>query len=100
MSHVHPIQEVAMFSGLSLFASFQRGQTRRTAAHALRGLSAAQLDDIGIAPDQIDDVVDAMWKRARSDQDRAAARTRSGGAALPVRIAAAACASAGRRGRG
>ena len=44
----------------AILAGFRRGNARRSAAHTLRGLSAAQLADIGIHPDAIDDVVSAM----------------------------------------
>jgi len=58
-----------MFSRLSLFAPFRRGDTRRSATRTLRGLSAAQLADLGITPDGIDDVVDTMLLQNEHRQD-------------------------------
>lgn len=49
-----------MFARLSLFAPFRRGDTRRSAVRTLRGLCAAQLADLGITPDGIEEVVDTM----------------------------------------
>lgn len=47
----------------SLLAAFRQGSARRSAAHALRSLPAAQLADLGIPADAIDDVVEAMLAR-------------------------------------
>jgi uncharacterized protein YjiS (DUF1127 family) len=58
----------------ALFASFRRGRIRRSAAHTLRGLSAEQLADLGIASDGIEEVVNALITR-----DAASAAPRSVG---------------------
>jgi len=55
----------------SLFEGFHRGGTRSAALHDLGSLSAAQLADIGIAPDQIGDVVDGLLRRPHLDEIRA-----------------------------
>lgn len=55
----------------SLFETFRRGQTRSASLHDLGGLSAAQLADIGIPPDQIGDVVDGLLRRPHLDEIRA-----------------------------
>jgi uncharacterized protein YjiS (DUF1127 family) len=44
----------------SLITLVRRNQTRRAALADLRGLSAAQLSDIGLAPDGLGDVVASM----------------------------------------
>lgn len=44
----------------SILAAFRRGEARRATARSLRGMSAAQLTDIGIPVDGIDDVVESM----------------------------------------
>jgi uncharacterized protein YjiS (DUF1127 family) len=62
----------------SFLASFRRGRIRRSAVRALRGLSAEQLADLGIAPDRIGDAVDGLIAR---DATRPA-RTRTGPAAV------------------
>ena len=54
----------------AILAGFRRGHDRRATARALRDLSAAQLADIGIHSDNIDDVVSAMLA---SDAGRPAA---------------------------
>jgi uncharacterized protein YjiS (DUF1127 family) len=55
--------EIKMTALLALFASFRRGRIRRSAVHTLRGLSAEQLADLGIASDGIEEVVDALITR-------------------------------------
>ena len=81
-----------MFSPFDLLASFRQGSARRSATRALRGLTAAQLADLGITPDQIDDIVDAALQRSRAEADVAAVRAASAARrALP--------AAAGRTGR-
>jgi uncharacterized protein YjiS (DUF1127 family) len=49
-----------MFNLSSLLASFRRARIRRSAVHALRGLSSEQLADLGIASDGIGEVVDGL----------------------------------------
>lgn len=62
-----------MFAHLDLFPSLRRGQARRSAIHALRSLPAAQLRDIGVGPDQIDQLVGANPNRWESDRQHSAA---------------------------
>lgn len=49
-----------MNAPLRLLAWFRKGSARRSASRSLYGLSRAQLADLGIPPDRIDDVVDEM----------------------------------------
>ena len=49
-----------MFNLSSFLASFRRARIRRSAVHALRGLSSEQLTDLGIASDGIGEVVDGL----------------------------------------
>jgi len=49
-----------MSAPFSLLASFRKGLTRRSAVRTLRNLSPAQLRDIGIPSDSLDDVVGEM----------------------------------------
>ena len=44
----------------NFFSEFRRGAARRSTARSLRRLSREQLSDIGVLPDGIDDLVDAM----------------------------------------
>jgi hypothetical protein len=44
----------------NMLAAFRKGQVRRSAARSLYGLSGAQLADLGIPADRIEDVVDDM----------------------------------------
>lgn len=57
-----------MFAFSDLFGAFRKGRARRSTEQCLSSLSAAQLRDIGISPDQIGDVADAMivsgWERS------------------------------------
>jgi uncharacterized protein YjiS (DUF1127 family) len=78
--------EIVMFSLLQLLASFRQGSARRSAARALRRLPPAQLADLGIAPDQIDDLIEATMRRSRWDADTAALR-RSASAGRQVAVA-------------
>ena len=51
-------------SALQSFVSFlRRNRTRRSALADLRGLSAEQLSDIGLAPDGLGDVVASMMRQ-------------------------------------
>jgi len=43
-----------------MLESFRNGRIRRAAIRDLKRLPAAQLRDMGIAPDQFGDIVDAM----------------------------------------
>jgi hypothetical protein len=63
---------------LSLLSGFRRGKARRAAARTLHGLSAAQLADIGIPPDRIEDVVDEMLVLNEHRASRPALATRAG----------------------
>jgi hypothetical protein len=49
-----------MFNLSPFLASFRRARIRRSALHALRGLSSEQLADLGIASDGIGEVVDGL----------------------------------------
>jgi hypothetical protein len=49
-----------MFEFSSFVASFRRARIRRSAVHALRGLSSEQLADLGVAPDGIGELVDGL----------------------------------------
>ncbi len=62
-----------MFAPLNLFSSLHRGHARHSAIQELRNLPAAQLRDIGLAPDQIDQVVGAGLSRCESDRRHSAA---------------------------
>ena len=80
-----------MFSLSGLLAGFRKGSARQSSVRSLQSLSAAELRDIGIAPDQIGDVVDAMldlkWERpakSRSTPPRT-------GYAPQIRAAVAGC---------
>lgn len=69
-----------MFNLSSFLASFRRGRIRRSAVHALRGLSSEQLADLGIASDGIGDVVDGLIaNRASSPSRLSSANTAVGG---------------------
>jgi uncharacterized protein YjiS (DUF1127 family) len=75
------LKEPKMFALSSLLATFRRGQIRRSAAHTLRTLSPAQLADLGIASDGIDDVVDGLI----AHQGGLPPRARTGSAAVAMR---------------
>jgi uncharacterized protein YjiS (DUF1127 family) len=72
--------EMNMFNLSSLFASFRRARIRRSAVHALRGLSSEQLADLGIASDGIGELVDGLIA------SRAAAPARGGFSAAHASI--------------
>lgn len=59
-----------MLSFSSVLDCFRRGAARRSSVRALRNLSAAQLRDIGVAPDHIGEVVDAMVDSGWSEAER------------------------------
>ena len=70
----------------SLLAWFRKGEARRSASRSLHRLSVAELADLGIPPDRIDDVVDEMLMMTEHCRDCAvSARPRRGPreAALP-----------------
>jgi hypothetical protein len=56
-----------------LLSSFRKGSARRSAARSLASLTAAELADLGMTPDRIDDVVDEMLLRNEHAMLRAAA---------------------------
>lgn len=66
-----------MLSLSTMIEGFRKGSTRRASVRALKGLSAAQLRDIGVPPDQIGEVVDAMvdssWRLSDTAPRRSAA---------------------------
>jgi uncharacterized protein YjiS (DUF1127 family) len=80
-----------MFSLSAMLEGFRKGSTRRSSIRALKGLSAAQLRDIGVAPDQIGEVIDAMvdsgWRRAEMVRERQASTSLQ----LPRRTAEVSC---------
>lgn len=69
-----------MFNLSSFLASFHRARIRRSAVHALRGLSSEQLADLGIASDGIGDVVDGLLAR----QSAVSARTRTSSGSVGI----------------
>ncbi len=74
-----------------LLDTFRKGSARRSAVRILGGFPASQLRDIGIAPDQIGDVVEAMIE---SGWDRPATLRKSpkpGSLRLGARTAVAGC---------
>jgi uncharacterized protein YjiS (DUF1127 family) len=79
MIDVH-LMEIKMTALSALFTSFRRGRIRRSAVHTLRGLSAEQLADLGIACDGIEEVVDALITR----QTASAAPRRAGSRASAI----------------
>lgn len=52
-----------MLAFLQELFPFERGSARRSAIRALRRMPVSQRDDLGIAGDQIEAVVDAMLNR-------------------------------------
>ena len=62
-----------MFAPFNLFSSLRRDKARRSAIQELRNLPAAQLRDIGLAPDQLDQVVGATLNRWEFDRRHSAA---------------------------
>ena len=64
----------------SFLAAFRRGRIRRSAVHALRGLSSEQLADLGIASDGIGDVVDGLIAR----QSAVSVNTRTGSGSVAI----------------
>ena len=73
----------------ALFASFRRGRIRRSAAHTLRGLTAEQLADLGIASDGIEEVVDSLISRntASAEPGRVGSRAAAIGGPIGLRAA-------------
>lgn len=47
----------------NILAAYRRNRTRQAAIRDLKRLSAEQLDDVGISPDRLGEVVDAMLAR-------------------------------------
>ena len=63
----------------SLLTWLRKGNARRSASRSLHRLSAAELADLGIPPDRIDDVVDEMLLMNEHRRDCAVSASRGGG---------------------
>ncbi len=74
-----------------LFGAFRKGSARRSAVRTLSSLSAAQLRDIGISPDQIGDVADAMIEAGWDRPEQRRSTTTRGGLPAGARTAVAGC---------
>jgi uncharacterized protein YjiS (DUF1127 family) len=58
--------ELTMTTLIEIFAAYRQSRRRQAAIRDLKRLSAEQLDDIGISPDRIGEVVDALLARPAS----------------------------------